>query len=429
MIKILKYSDLDFAALDRRMNLQSSAEIESSVDIILDSVKTRGDAAVMDYTEQYDGMRPESLIVSSEEMSEALSSIDPSFLNILKEAAENIKNFHTKQVRTGYSITDKNGILLGQRVTAIEKVGIYVPGGTASYPSTVLMNAIPAKLADVEQLVMCTPPGKDGKISPSILAAAHISKVDIIFKCGGAQAVAAMAFGTKSIPKVYKIVGPGNIFVATAKRKVFGLVDIDMMAGPSDISVLADENADPVHIAVDMLAQAEHDKLASAILVTTSATLANLVRDEIKRQLEKLPRAEIASAAIKDGSMIVVCGNMSDAVYCVNRIAPEHLEIYTENPFAILGEIKNAGSIFLGGYAPEALGDYFAGPNHTLPTMGTARFASPLSVDDFVKKSSYTYYSREALAAVSEKIASFARAEGLEAHARSVEVRNDEISG
>jgi len=428
MIKILKYSDLDFAALDRRMSIQSSDDVDKSVDIILSSVKIHGDDAVIDYTAQYDGVRLDNLIVSAEEITEAISYFDQSFLNILQEAAENIRDFHAKQIRTGYSITDKRGIVLGQRITAIEKVGIYVPGGTASYPSTVLMNAVPAKLAGVEQLVMCTPPGKDGKIAPAILAAAHISGVDIIFRCGGAQAIAAMAFGTESIPKVYKIVGPGNIYVATAKRKVFGLVDIDMIAGPSDILVLADDRANPVNIAADMLAQAEHDRLASAVLVTTSAKLAGLVRDEIESQLKILPRAEIASDAIENGSMIVICDNTSDTIDCINHIAPEHLEIYTENPFAILGEIKNAGSIFLGGYAPEALGDYFAGPNHTLPTMGTARFSSPLSVDDFVKKSSYTYYSREALAAVSEKIASFARMEGLEAHARSVEVRNDEIS-
>ena len=428
MIKTLNYRDLDFTALDRRMSQQSSVEVEKSVDIILDAVKNRGDDAVLEYTEKLDGVRPENLRVSAEEISNAIASIDPPFLNILQEAAENIRTFHEKQLRTGYSITDKKGIVLGQRITAIEKVGIYVPGGTASYPSTVLMNAVPAKLAGVEQLIMCTPPGKDGKIAPAILAAAHISGVDIIFKCGGAQAIAAMAFGTESIPKVYKIVGPGNIFVATAKRKVFGLVDIDMIAGPSDILVLADDSANPVHIAADMLAQAEHDKLASAVLVTTSVKLGNLVRDEIEAQLNGLPRYEIASASIENGSMIVICDNMNDAVDCVNRVAPEHLEICTENPFAILGEVKNSGSIFLGGYAPEALGDYFAGPNHTLPTMGTARFASPLSVDDFVKKSSYTYYSRGALAAVSGKIASFARVEGLEAHAGSVEARNDEIS-
>ena len=427
MIKILNYKDIDFSDLDRRMSAQSSPEIENSVDIILNDVKARGDKAIFDFTEKFDGVRPESLRVSPEEIVEALDEVGAGFLDILQEAADNIRNYHSKQLRQGYTITDKPGIILGQRITAIEKVGIYVPGGTASYPSTVLMDAIPAKLAGVRELVMCTPVQKNGKISPAILAAAHIAEVDIMFKCGGAQAIAAMAYGTEQVPRVYKIVGPGNIYVATAKRKVFGLVDIDMIAGPSDILVLADDSANPVHIAADMLAQAEHDKLASAMLVTVSGKLANEVSDEIKRQLLSLPRAEITNAAIEDGSMIIICGSMCEAIDCANRIAPEHLEICTADPFAVLGEIKNAGSIFLGGYAPEALGDYFSGTNHTLPTMGTARFASPLSVDDFIKKSSFTFYNKQALSEVSDKIAAFARSEGLEAHARSVEVRNDKI--
>jgi len=427
MIKILNYNDINFSELDRRMSVQSSPEIENLVDIILNDVKARGDMAILDFTEKFDGVRLESLRVSPEETAEALDEVGAGFIDILREAADNIRNYHSKQLRQGYTIADKPGIILGQRITAIEKVGIYVPGGTASYPSTVLMDAIPAKLAGVSELVMCTPVQKNGKISPAILAAAHIAEVDIIFKCGGAQAIAAMAYGTESVPRVYKIVGPGNIYVATAKRKVFGLVDIDMIAGPSDILVLADDSANPVHVAADMLAQAEHDKLASAMLVSVSPKLANEVSDEIKKQLLSLPRAEITNAAIEGGSMIVICGSMDEAIDCANRMAPEHLEICTAAPFAVLGEIKNAGSIFLGGYAPEALGDYFSGTNHTLPTMGTARFASPLSVDDFIKKSSFTFYSKQALSEVSDKIAAFARSEGLEAHARSVEVRNDKI--
>lgn len=428
MIKTIRYKDMDLKALDRRMGAQSDPETEKTVDIILKRVAERGDAAVLAYTEQFDGVRPRSLAVADWEISEAVNRVGPAFLAILRAAAENIRNFHRRQIRQGYAITDKQGIVLGQRITAIEKVGIYVPGGTASYPSTVLMDAIPAKLAGVEQLIMCTPPGRNGEIAPEILAAASIAGVNIIFKCGGAQAIAAMAYGTESIPRVYKIVGPGNIFVATAKRRVFGLVDIDMIAGPSDILVLADDTADPVHIAADLLAQAEHDKLASAVLVTVSERLAAETAAQVEEQLKKLPRAEIARAAIEDGSMIVLCDSMDEAIGCANSVAPEHLEIYTAEPFGLLGRIRNAGSVFLGGYAPEALGDYFAGPNHTLPTMGTARFSSPLSVDDFVKKSSFTYYSREALNDVTRKIAEFARMEGLEAHARSVEVRDDKIS-
>ena len=422
MIKITEYNDLDFRALNNRMAEQANAEIERTVSEILQDVRTRGDEALLDYTERFDGVRPQPLSVKPQEIDEAIALVGDEFLSILREAAENISSFHVEQRREGFTI-EKDGIELGQRFTAVEKAGLYVPGGTASYPSTVLMDSIPAKIAGVDELILCTPPGKDGKIAPAILAAAHVAGVDRIFKCGGAQAIAAMAFGTESVPRVYKIVGPGNIFVATAKRMVFGQVSIDMIAGPSDVLVIADENANAVCVAADMLAQAEHDKMATAILVTTSRRLAEDTAQEIEQQLLRLPRSEIAGASIRNNGKIILCADLDEAVECANRIAPEHLELCVENAKSLLPLVRNAGSIFLGYSSPEALGDYFAGPNHTLPTMGTARFASPLSVDDFIKKSSVTCYSNEALLRAADKIAAFARAEGLEAHARSVEVR------
>ncbi len=422
MLKITEYKDVDFRALDRRMSEQVSAEVERTVGEVLQNVRERGDAALLDYTERFDGVRPQPLAVTAEEIDEAIALVGEAFLNILREAAENISAFHSLQKREGFRL-EKEGVVLGQRFTAIEKAGLYVPGGTASYPSTVLMDAIPAKIAGVDELILCTPPGKNGKIAPAILAAAHVAGVDRIFKCGGAQAIAAMAYGTESVPRVYKIVGPGNIYVATAKRMVFGQVSIDMIAGPSDVLVIADESAKPVCVAADMLAQAEHDKLATAIFVTTSRRLAEETAREVEKQLAALPRAEIAGASIQNNGNIILCEDLETAVFCANRIAPEHLELCVSDPHSLLPLVRNAGSIFLGHSSPEALGDYFAGPNHTLPTMGTARFASPLSVDDFIKKSSVTCYTGEALAQVADKIAAFARAEGLEAHARSVEVR------
>lgn len=423
MLEITAYNAVDFAALDRRMSTQANADVERAVSEILEAVRTRGDEALLDYTERFDGTRPQPLAVTPQEIESALEIVGEEFLGILREAAENIRAFHMQQCRNDFRIERENGIILGQRFTAIEKAGLYVPGGTASYPSTVLMDAIPAKIAGVDELVMCTPPQRDGTVAPAILAAAHVAGVDRIFKCGGAQAVAAMAYGTESVPRVYKIVGPGNIFVATAKRMVFGLVSIDMIAGPSDVLVIADESADPAFIAADMLAQAEHDKLATAILVTTSRRIAQESAAELDRQLALLPRSEIAGASIENNGMIILCDTLDEAAACADRIAPEHLELCVEDPFALFRKVRNAGSIFLGHSSPEALGDYFAGPNHTLPTMGTARFASPLSVDDFIKKSSFTYYPQSELAAVADKIAAFARFEGLEAHARSVEVR------
>lgn len=422
MLKITEYKDVDFRSLDGRMSEQANAEVERTVSEILREVRERGDAALLDYTERFDGVRPQPLSVGTEEIDEAIALVGDAFLGILREAAENISAFHRQQKREGFRL-ERDGVLLGQRFTAIEKAGLYVPGGTASYPSTVLMDAIPAKIAGVDELILCTPPGKNGKIAPPILAAAHVAGVDRIFKCGGAQAIAAMAYGTESVPRVYKIVGPGNIFVATAKRMVFGQVSIDMIAGPSDVLVIADESASACCVAADLLAQAEHDKLATAILVTTSRSLAEETAQEVEKQLAALPRAEIAGASIHNNGKIILCADLTEAVDCANRIAPEHLELCVSDPEALLPRVRNAGSIFLGHSSPEALGDYFAGPNHTLPTMGTARFASPLSVDDFIKKSSVTCYSNDALLRVADKIAVFARAEGLEAHARSVEVR------
>ena len=370
---------------------------------------------------------PKNLInleVTEAEKEEAFASVDSKFLEILREAADNIRAFHEKQVRESFIINNKNGILLGQKIIPIEKVGIYVPGGTAAYPSTVLMDSIPAKIAGCNEIVMVTPPGKDGKINPVILAAAKIAGVNRIFKVGGAQAIAALAYGTESIPKTDKIVGPGNAFVAEAKKQVYGLVSIDMIAGPSEILVVADSTCNPKFVAADLLSQAEHDKNASAVLVTDSMKFAELVSDEIESQISGLPRYEIARTSIDiNGKIIVAENNIRLAIDIANEIAPEHLELCVDNPFDYLDSIKHAGSVFLGKNCPEALGDYFAGPNHTLPTSGTARFSSPLSVDDFIKKTQITYYTSEALSKAADKIAYFASKEGLDAHARSASVR------
>lgn len=420
MIKIFD-KDFDINKILSR-EIQSYGEYEESVRQIVADVMTGGDAAVKKYTRKFDGVSVDGLAVSGAEIDEAFASVSPRFLEVVKKSAENIAEFHSKQKKSGFEI-NRDGVTLGQKYTAVEKAGLYVPGGTASYPSTVLMNAVPAKIAGVGEIIMCTPPSKNGKVRAEILAAAKIAGVDRIYKCGGAQAIAAMAYGTESIPKVYKIVGPGNIFVALAKKLVFGTVSIDMIAGPSEILVVADGKADARHVAADMLSQAEHDKLASAVLVTDSAALAKAVAAEIDRQLETLPRREIASASIENNGKIIVTDSIERAVEVANAIAPEHLEMCVENPRAWLDKIKNAGSVFLGGYTPEALGDYYAGPNHTLPTGGSAKFSSPLSVDDFVKKTQYIMYSAEALEKAAADVEYFAESEGLDGHARSVKIR------
>ncbi len=399
-------------------------DVSGAVSEIITNVRTRGDAALKEYGLRFDGIAPMPLEVSENERKSALSEVEPEFIEILKEAAENIRSYHSRQVRPGYIIQEKDGIILGQKVTPLRSVGLYIPGGTASYPSSVLMNCIPAKLAGVGQIVMTTPPDRGGNISPNIIAAAEIAGVDRIFKCGGAQAVAALAYGTESIPKVDKIVGPGNAYVAEAKRQVFGLAGIDMIAGPSEVLIIADGKSDPVVLAADLLSQAEHDKLATAVLITDSEDLAEKVAEQIEIQLRKLPREEIARASIENNGKIIITRSITEAIEISNEIAPEHLELCVDEPFDYLDRITNAGSIFLGRNCPEPLGDYFAGTNHTLPTGGTARFSSALSVDDFVKKSSYMYYSKEELNAVGGKIAYFAEKEGLHAHAASATIRS-----
>ena len=424
MIPILKVGQVPNSEIFARVTPE--ADVAAIVADILADVKENGDTAVKAYCAKFDKAELTSLEVTPEEIQEAISQVEPEFLDILREAAENIRSFHSRQVRNSFVIADKPGIVLGQKITPIEKVGVYVPGGTAAYPSTVLMDTIPAKIAGCPQLVMVTPPGRDGKVNPAILAAASIAGVNQIFKVGGAQAIAALAYGTESIPRVDKIVGPGNAFVAEAKKQVFGRVSIDMIAGPSEILVIADGKSNPVHVAADLLSQAEHDKLASAVLVTDSEKLALAVQAELERQLPLLPRQEIARASIENNGKIIVAETLMAGIEIANEIAPEHLELQVDDPFSYLDAIQNAGSIFLGRSCPEALGDYFAGPNHTLPTSGTARFSNPLSVDDFVKKSQFSYYTPEALAKAADKIAAFAEKEGLRAHGRSVTIRKEE---
>ncbi len=422
MIKIYNYGQVSNEEIFARENI--SANVEGVVAQIIATVVEKGDEALFAYAAQFDKVQLDALEVTPEEIDEAFSSVEPEFLDILRQAAANIRAYHEKQVRNSFILNEKDGVVIGQKVTPIEKVGLYVPGGTASYPSTVLMDSIPAKIASCDQIVMVTPPGKDGKVSPVILAAAKIAGVDRIFKVGGAQAVAELGYGTESIPKVDKIVGPGNAYVAEAKKQVFGKVSIDMIAGPSEILVVADATADPRFVAADLLSQAEHDKMASAVLVTDSYDFAQKVSQELEKQIPQLPRAEIARASIdQNGKIIVAEGNLMLAIDIANQIAPEHLELCVDNPFDYLDKIKHAGSIFMGKYCPEALGDYFAGPNHTLPTSGTARFSSPLSVDDFVKKTQFTYYTESALQAVADQIAYFAHKEGLDAHAKSATIR------
>lgn len=423
MIPILKVGQVPNSEIFARVT--PAVDVAAIVADIIADVRENGDTAVKAYCAKFDKAELTSLEVTPEEIQAAVSQVEPEFLDILREAAENIRAFHSRQVRNSFVIADKPGIVLGQKITPIEKVGVYVPGGTAAYPSTVLMDTIPAKIAGCPQLVMVTPPGRDGKVNPAILAAASIAGVDRIFKVGGAQAIAALAYGTESIPKVDKIVGPGNAFVAEAKKQVFGRVSIDMIAGPSEILVIADGKSNPVHVAADLLSQAEHDKLASAVLVTDSEELALAVQAELERQLPLLPRQEIARASIENNGKIIVAETLMAGIEIANEIAPEHLELQVDDPFSYLDAIQNAGSIFLGRSCPEALGDYFAGPNHTLPTSGTARFSNPLSVDDFVKKSQFSYYTPEALAKAADKIAAFAEKEGLRAHGRSVTIRKE----
>ncbi len=424
MIRIMKYGQIPNDQIFARE--EPTANVAGAVAGILAEVAARGDAALLEYTSRFDGAQLTCLEVTKEEIAAAVAAVEPEFLQILEDAAKNIRSFHSRQVRSGFILTESDGVITGQKITPIENVGVYVPGGRAAYPSTVLMDTIPAKIAGCRQIVMVTPPGKDGSINPAILAAASVAGVDRIFKLGGAQAIAALAFGTESVPKVDKIVGPGNAYVAEAKKQVFGRVSIDMVAGPSEILVVADGKSNPRHVAADMLSQAEHDPQASAVLVTDSLSLAEAVSRELEKQIPLLPKAAIARESIDRHGKIIVAENLKVAIEIANEIAPEHLELMVEEPFCWLDAVRNAGSIFMGRSCPEAVGDYYAGPNHTLPTSGTARFSSPLSVDDFIKKSQFTYYTAEALRRTGQDIAFFAREEGLEAHARSVTVRIEE---
>ncbi|MBE6819926.1 MAG: histidinol dehydrogenase [Ruminococcaceae bacterium] len=422
MIKIINIESAGKGEiLTRDIKLESG--VEAIVADIIKNVRENGDAALKEYSAKFDGVCPENLRVTQDEIDAAYENEDKALIETLEMAKKNIWAFHEKQLRSGFEIKGEDGTVSGQKITPIEKVGIYVPGGTASYPSTVLMNAIPAKIAGVKEIIMVTPPDKQGNIPSAILCAAKVAGVDTIIKTGGAQAVAALAYGTESVPKADKVVGPGNVFVATAKRMLYGLVDIDMIAGPSEILVLADGTCNPVYVAADLLSQAEHDKLASAVLVTDSEELAYAVSDELEKQIPLLPRQEIARASIDTNGKIIIAKNLEQGIEIANEIAPEHLEVCVDDPFALLDKIKNAGSIFLGKNTPEALGDYLAGTNHTLPTSGTARFSSPLSVDDFVKKSQYIYYTREALGQVKDNIVLFANREGLHAHGKSAAIR------
>ena len=416
MIKILKYGEVENKDIFARGN--ESVDVSGTVSEIIANVRANGDRALFAYAEKFDKVKLSSLLVTKEEIAEARAAVEPRFLEILEKAAANIRKFHERQVRNSFIINDEPGIVIGQKVIPVDRAGLYVPGGTAAYPSTVLMDVIPAKIAGVKEVIMVTPPAKNGSVNPAILAAASIAGVDTIVKVGGAQAIAALAYGTETVPRVDKIVGPGNAFVAEAKRQVYGQVSIDMIAGPSEILVVSDGKSNPCHIAADLLSQAEHDKMASAVLVTDSMELAHAVQEELERQIPLLERAEIARASIDHNGKIIVAEDLRVVIDIANEIAPEHLE-----PFDYLDSIRHAGSIFMGRNCPEALGDYFAGPNHTLPTSGTARFSSPLSVDDFVKKSQYTYYTYDALERVAEDVAYFAKQEGLTAHAKSAVIR------
>ena len=421
MIQILKYGEVASSEIFART--APTVNVEATVAEIIAAVRAEGDAALYRFCRQFDRAELSSLAVTQAEIDEAFAAVEPKFIEILEKAAKNIRAFHEKQVRNSFILNNENGIVIGQKIIPVDRAGLYVPGGTAAYPSTVLMDAIPAKIAGVREVVMVTPPNAEGKVNPVILAAAKIAGIDRIFKVGGAQAVAALAYGTESIPKVDKIVGPGNAYVAEAKKQVFGVVSIDMIAGPSEILVVADGKSNPRHVAADLLSQAEHDRMASAVLVTDSNELAEAVSAELERQIPLLSRAEIARASIDNNGKIIVAPTLDVAIEIANELAPEHLELCVDNPFDYLDSIRHAGSIFMGRNCPEALGDYFAGPNHTLPTSGTAKFSSPLSVDDFIKKTQYTYYTRDALARVARDVAFFAEKEGLTAHAKSAVVR------
>ncbi|MCM8711446.1 histidinol dehydrogenase [Clostridium sp. SYSU_GA19001] len=431
MIKIVSGNSLEGKEYMKSLKERAEAvqvDVINRVNKILEDVKQRGEDAVIEYTQKFDSekVNSDNFVVTKEEIQEAYNKADKDFIEALKAAIVNIKDFHEKQKRNSWITTKDKAVIMGQTIRGLSNVGIYVPGGTAAYPSSVLMNAVPAKVAGVENLYMVTPPSKDGSINPNILVAADLVGVNKIFKVGGAQAVGALAYGTESVPKVDKIVGPGNIYVAMAKRAVYGVVDIDMIAGPSEILIIADESADPKYVAADLMSQAEHDVLASSILVTTSLKLGEKVKAELERQIENLSRKDIIKTSLENYGAIIVVENISKAIKMANEIAPEHLEVIVSEPLLLLGDLKNAGSIFLGSYSPEPLGDYFAGPNHVLPTSGTARFFSPLSVDDFVKKSSYIYYSRTALKEAKDQIMKLAEVEGLTAHANSIKVRFEE---
>ena len=417
--------EYEFIEFLKKRAQNSDKNVIPAVSEIIDNVRENGDDAVREYTIRFDGKAPENAEIGSDEIDEIIKSCDPEYIGTVERAAANISDFHKRQVQQSWLTTKSNGVIMGQRVRGLKRVGIYVPGGTAAYPSSVLMNAIPAKIAGVEEIVMCTPPQKDGTPNPNIIAAAKIAGVDRIFLMGGAQAIAALAYGTQTVPKVDKIVGPGNIFVATAKKLLYGTVDIDMIAGPSEILIVADSSANPRFLAADLMSQAEHDKLASAILLTDSAELADKTKLELELQMKKLIRKEIIEASLDNFGAIIVCSDMSQAVDFANELAPEHLEVCCENPMEYVGKLDNAGSVFLGNYSPEPLGDYFAGPNHVLPTSGTARFFSPLSVDSFIKKSSFIYYTEDALKNDALDVIRFADTEGLTAHANSIKVRFD----
>ena len=421
MIKIMKYGEVPNSEIFARS--VPKTDVAGTVAEIIKNVRENGDKALFEYCEKFDKAQLSSLAVTKEEIDEALNLVEPEFLEILEKAAKNIRKFHSRQVRNSFIINDEDGIVIGQKIIPVDRAGLYVPGGTAAYPSTVLMDAIPAKIAGCREVVMVTPPTKDGKVNPVILAAAHVAGIDRIFKVGGAQAIAALAYGTQSIPKVDKIVGPGNAFVAEAKKQVFGVVSIDMIAGPSEILIVADGKSNPSYVAADLLSQAEHDKMASAVLVTDSEELAKNVSTELEKQIPLLERREIARESIDVNGKIIVADTLDAAIEIANEIAPEHLELCVDNPFDKLDSIRHAGSIFMGRNCPEALGDYFAGPNHTLPTSGTAKFSSPLSVDDFIKKTQYTYYPKDALKKVAFDVAAFAKKEGLTAHAKSAVIR------
>ena len=423
MIRIMKLKEVAKSEILARGT--AARDVSGTVADIIADVRKNGDEALFRYNEKFDGAKLSVLAVTQEEIEAARNVVSAEFLAVLEQAAANIRKFHEKQKRNGFIINDERGIVTGQKVIPLDKVGLYVPGGTAAYPSTVLMDAIPAKIAGCGEVVMVTPPGKDGGVNPVILAAASVAGIDRIFKVGGAQAVAALAYGTESVPRVDKIVGPGNAFVAEAKKQVFGQVAIDMIAGPSEILIVADGKTNPVYAAADLLSQAEHDRMASAVLVTDSMALAEQVSAELEKQIPQLLRHEIARESIDNNGKIIVTDTIQQAVEVSNELAPEHLELCLDDPFAVLDLVRHAGSVFMGRYCPEALGDYFAGPNHTLPTGGTARFSNPLSVDDFVKKTQYTYYTQDALSKVADQIALFATQEGLTGHAKSVTVRKE----